>query len=584
VSNQKERAGGERNGRLGFRTLPELFDTAAQRYTQRIAMKSHHPWGYQSISYQEYHRLITLLGEGLIANGLEQGDRVVIIAENSPEWTLVYAAVTSCGAVIVPLDAQLRDNEIRHLLIHSEARFLVTSLRIYAEKIESMNLEGLVVIVAAERETTGTFMTLTEVMALGKERIGSGSDRLAGRAREVKPNDLAVISYTSGTTGQPKGAMLLHRNLVSNVESLRLRVPFTEEDVFYNILPLHHTFATTCNFLAPFSHGSAIIFGRSLKSRDIRDDLGREQVTIFNGVPLLFEHMAVSIKKNLEEAPRPKRLLFRAVSGVATGLGRILKRNINRAVFKSRLTASGLGSIRLCISGAAALRPDVEETFNAIGITILQGYGLTEASPVIAVNPPDRIKRGTVGPPLPGVEVVIDSPNEQGVGEIVATGENIMQGYFKNPEATGETLMEGRLFTGDLGVLDRDGYLSILGRKKSVIITAGGKNVFPGEIEHQLAKSPYILESMVLGITGRKGNERIGAIIVPDYDALGAAPKLLSDRSEEAIRTLLASEIKNACSALPDYKHVVDFQIRDTELPKTTTRKLKRHLVKWIEE
>lgn len=566
--------------RLSRETLPAVFDYAIERYGSSVAMKSHYPWGYQSIAYEELGRLISFLGAGLISRGLDKGDRVALLAGNSPEWAVSYAAVTLCGAAVVPMDTQLKENEIRHLLLHCEAKFLVTSLRIFSSCIEGMHLEGVQVIVIGEGESKLGDANLGEIMALGKEKINGGEDDFFRRKAEVDPDDIAAICYTSGTTGRPKGAVLLHRNIVSNIEAIQERLPCRTDDVFLSLLPLHHTFATTCNLFTPLYSGGTIVFGRSMKPRDIREDIKLEKVTILVGVPLLFEHIAGYMRSKSNKITRMKLLFSGIIASITYRLGSLFKKTIP----KNLLSSFGLGSIRFCVSGAAALRPDIERAFSKLGLPILQGYGMTEASPVIAANPLDKIKRGTVGPPLPGIEARIEGPNDEGIGEIIVKGPNVMKGYFKNPEETGTTLIEGWLYTGDLGRIDPDGYITIVGRKKSVIVTAGGKNIYPDELEAHLNKNPYILESMVLTFKDRKGNDRIGVIIVPDYDALGASERLKDKLTEDNIRMIISSEIKKICSELPEYKRIVNFQMRDEELPKTTTRKLKRHLVKWIEE
>lgn len=569
---------------LKKQTLPALYDHAVTRYGSSLAMKCRYPWGYQSISYEELGNLISYLGAGLIERGLMRGDRVALIGGNSPEWGIVYAAVTSCGGVVVPLDILLKENEIRHLLMHSEARFLVASRRIFEEQIEEMHLEGVDIIIIGEGDSKEKSITLSEVMAAGKAKLGEGSSGFRFSSSEVEPEDVAAICYTSGTTGQPKGAVLLHRNIVSNIEATRLRLPYNENDTFLCLLPLHHTFATTCNLLAPLFSGSTIVFARSLKPRDIKESIEKEQVTILVGVPLLFEHFEDYMKAMKAKVPKYKRILFKISTGITSGFARLFRRRTAVSPARKRLEVMGLGSLRFCISGAAPLRSDTESAFRSIGLPILQGYGMTEASPVISVNPVGKIKSGTVGPALPGVEVATDQPNDEGIGEIVVSGPNIMREYFKNPESTRQVLREGKLYTGDLGTIDAEEYITIVGRKKSVIVTAGGKNVYPDEIEILLDESPYILESVVLSLKDKRGNDRIGAVIVPNYDALGISEELKKDRSEEHIRSIISAEVKRVSATLPEFKRILDFQIWDEELPKTTTHKVKRHLVKWIEE
>ncbi len=568
--------------KLGLRTLSELYDYAVENFRDLTAMKKHHPWGYQSISYQEFGKLVSFLGSGLIGMGLEKGDRVVLMADNSPEWPLVYAAVTSCGAAIVPLDIRLKRNELRHLLLHSEAKMLIVSPGVYNELLDGMQTGAIETIVIGERDALLEGATLAEVMASGKEKINSGSSAFFRRKTEVNPDDIAAICYTSGTTGQPKGAVLLHSNLIANTESIRCRLPITDSDVFLALLPMHHTFATMCLFLAPLSAGSTIAFGRSMKSRIIMEDVARENVTVLVGVPLLFEHLAVPLGAGISGGAQGGGFVKRIFGGISRGIGRLLRGKPGRASRK-RLPA-GFENIRLCVSGAASLRPNIENALLSAGLPLLQGYGLTEASPVISVNPLGKQKAGTVGPPLPGIEVKIESPDAEGIGEIVVKGANVMKEYYRNPEGTAEVLRRGRLYTGDLGKLDGDGFITIAGRKKSVIVTAGGKNIYPYEIETLLCKSRYILEALVIPVQDSKGNSRPGAVIVPDYDALGSIGEPSGNLTEEKIKEIISGEISSICSGLADYKRISVFQIRDEEFPKTTTRKIKRHMVRWIEE
>jgi long-chain acyl-CoA synthetase len=567
-----------------FETLPALFDHAVERFQSRVAMKSHHPWGYQSITYREMGRLVSYLGTGLIARGLGHQDRVVLLADNSPEWALLYAAVTSVGGIIVPLETSMKENEIRHLLLHSGASMLVASPSIFGDRIEGMHLKDVqVFIIGEETDLGGT--SLGEVMAEGKQRINDGDGAFFSRKSSVSPDDIAAICYTSGTTGQPKGVVLLHRNLVSNVKGCIKRFNVMETDSFLCLLPLYHTLASTTTFLVPVAAGCSITFARSLKSRDIREDIEREGITIFVGVPLLFEHIAAAVREQLESSPKGGRillgLLLRILSGLMALLRRIFRRKVGSGLYRRELSKKGLGSIRFCVSGAAALRRDVEQVLTDIGLPILQGYGLTEASPVVTANPLERPKSGTVGPPLDDVEVRIDSPDGEGIGEVTVRGGNVMREYWKNPEATANALRNGWLHTGDLGMIDGNGYLTIVGRKKHIIVTAGGKNIHPESIEARLNRSPFILESMVLPVPDRKGNDRVAAIVVPDYDTLGG---LREELTEEGIRQTISDEIKKICTELPEYKRIVEFQIRDEELPKTPTRKVKRHLVTWIKE
>ena len=578
------------------RTLYDLHGASIERCPERIALKSRGPAGDVSISYREFGELVSNLAAGLVSFGLEKGDRVALLSENRPEWALVYAAVVAAGGVIVPLDPQLTASELLRLLRHCEAKFLFISPALRHEKMEGAELPSIRTILIDESQSFGArdggptsghagheeSLTLHGLIASGKTLVDAGEEEFLARKIDVAPDDVAAICYTSGTTGQPKGVVLLHRNIAANVAACQARIPFRDTDVFLCLLPLHHMMTTTCSLLAPLAAGACVYFGRSLKSRDIREDIEREGITVMVGVPLLFEYMARSIEKRLAASPAPARIFFRASRPAISVLSRLSKRNVARALFKRKIEAGGLGSLRFCISGAAALRCDVEETFRSMGLCILQGYGMTEASPVISVNPAEAPRPGTIGPPLPGIEVKIDDPDDEGIGEILVRGPSVMWGYYKNPDATEHVFREGWLATGDLGTIDSSGYITFVGRKKSVIVPAGGKNVYPDEIESLLATSPYICENVVLAAKDPRGNERVAAIVVPDLEAIACSPEC-GGTSRESVERIIGAEIKRICRALPEYKRVRDFRIRSEELPKTTTRKVKRHLVMWPE-
>ncbi|MBN2183804.1 MAG: AMP-binding protein [Candidatus Krumholzibacteriota bacterium] len=569
---------------IGLNTLPDIFQYAIEKYGTLAAIKKRHSWGHQSISFQEFGKLVSFLGSGLIDRGLKHGDRVALMAENSPEWLLVYAAVTSCGAIIVPLDTNLQKNELRHLLLHCEAGSMIVSPGIFNDLVEEMKFEDIDLIVIGEKDPGLKAVSLGEVMASGKEKINNGDTGFFQRKTEVRPEDIAAICYTSGTTGQPKGAVLLHSNLVANVESLSCIVRFSDADAFLCLLPLYHTFPVMSVFLTPVYNGSTIVFARSIKPKIILEDIVKERITVIVAVPILYEHLSpylTPVKKGKKSGTgRIKRFFLR----VAVGMGRLFGKKKASEKMQRKIVTAGMENIRLCFTGAAALRPDIEQAFIDAEIPLIQGYGMTETSPVISMNLPDRPKKGTVGLALPGVEVVIDSPDSQGVGEILVKGPNVMKEYYKNPEATSNVLRGGYLYTGDLGKIDEEGYITVSGRIKSLIVTAGGKNIFPDELEAMLDKNIYILESVVLPVEDRKGNTRPGAVIVPDYDMLGSVKELKGSLTDENVHRFIGEEIRAIFENVPDYKHLIGFRIRDSELPKTTTRKVKRHLVSWIRE
>lgn len=388
--------------------------------------------------------------------------------------------------------------------------------------------------------------------------------------------DVAATIYTSGTTDRPKGVMLTHRNIVSDVAACYRAVRF-EEERFLSVLPMHHSLESTGGFLLPLYSGSHITFARNLKSKNILADLKACRASVMLGVPLLFQKMLEGIHRGVRKRLVLTRVAFRALMRVVRVAERGGKADLGRSLFRGLREKAGLGSLRLLVVGGAPLLPHIPREFRHLGIKMLQGYGLTEASPVLTLNPEEAPMDESVGLPLPEVEVTVLDPDENGQGELAFRGPMVMKGYYRNPEATADVLdNEGWLKTGDLGHQDRQGYLYVSGRKKNLIVTAAGKNVSP-EVEAELNLSPFVLKSMVHGQAAPNKGEEVHAVIVPDYEAIGAhvSGKRLSD---DEIRRLIQKEVRSCMKALAPYKHVKAFRIQDEEFPKTSTRKIKRHL------
>lgn len=561
----------------GIGTIPRLLARSAARCPDAAALSWPGPEGTRSITYGALASLVERLGASLAAGGFGPGKTAALLAPNGPDWVIAYLAATSCGGAIVPLDTQLAGEDARRLVEHAGASVLFLGSGLAPAHPPLTGEPGIrTIVVGGDGDHPGS---LAAAAADGERRLASGDRRFPERRDAVRDGDAAAICYTSGTTGAPKGVVLEHRNIVFDVEACIRRIPFRGSDTFLCILPLYHTYAATANLLAPLAVGARVFFGRSVKSRDIREDVQRERVTVILGVPILFERMAQGFEKRTGELPATRRLLFAAAARALEALGSAAGRNLAVRAFRRQREAAGIGSVRFCISGAAALRDETDRVLSRLGLPVLQGYGMTEAAPVISVNPLDRPRRGTLGPPLPGIEVRLRDANEDGVGEIVVRGPNVMRGYLKNPAATAGAFEDGWLLTGDLGTIDADGYIAFVGRLKSIIVTGGGKNVYPDEIEARLDARPCILESIVLAVRDRRGNERVGAIVVPDLEAIAAMPGARA--GDDAVGEIVAAEVRAACAELPEYKRIVEWRIRREELPKTSTRKIKRHLVRW---
>ncbi|MEW5994319.1 MAG: AMP-binding protein, partial [Candidatus Zixiibacteriota bacterium] len=395
-----------------------------------------------------------------------------------------------------------------------------------------------------------------------------------------KSHETAALIYTSGTTGAPKAVELTHKNLLSNLEGIRRALSFDRDDAFLSVLPLHHTFEATCGFLTPVLSGACVVYARSLKSKEILEDIAANRITLMCGVPLLFEKMYNSIQRRLAEAPVLKRLLFRILLGLSIA-GRTLGFTLGKPLFRSFRQKAGMNSIRMFVSGGAALPPKIARFFNLIGFDFCQGYGLTECSPVISVNRPGDIEFGSVGRPLYNLTVTIDNPDRTGVGEILVKGDAVTPGYRNNPEKTAETVVDGWLRTGDLGQF-RKGHLWITGRKKNIIVSAAGKNIYPEELEEKLLESNCILEAVVFGRTKRnKQGEEVRALMVPDLKQLEAEFHISVDKPDmDRVKKIVASVVNDVNSHVADYKRIVAFDVQFEELEKTSTKKVKRFLYK----
>lgn len=527
---------------------------------------------YEPISYAQLSEKVEQLAGGLLALGLHPGERVGVLGENSPEWATAYLAIHRAGGVAVPIDAHLKEQELRHILDDSEAKYVFVSRDLLSDIQDlASRLKALAKIICLEQVSESGVETLE-----GLSGIGKGTSK-----PERGLDEMAVILYTSGTTGFSKAVMLSHRNIMSNVSSMLEALPLSPADVFLAILPLHHTFEATGGFLVPLQRGCTIAFARSLKSREILEDIRDSKTSAILCVPQLYESIHASIQRSLKSRPFVTRAAFMATKAVSQTVKAVTGMNAGSVLFRSLRKKAGLDSIRYFICGGAPLPPEVGRAFADLGFTFLQGYGLTEGSPVLTVDRLDKAKPDSIGFPLPGVEIRLDNPDEHGVGELVARGPNIMMGYYKNPQATALALRDGWFYTGDLARKDKDGRYYIAGRTKNLIVSAAGKNIYPEEVEAQLLKSPFIAEVMVVGVVNPENKrEEVQAIIYPNSETLDAYAKEHNKTlTPEDIQTLIGEEVQKQCLTLADYKRVKKFQIREEEFPKTALKKIKRYLV-----
>jgi long-chain acyl-CoA synthetase len=551
------------------RLLPHLADFAAREYGTSPFLQRWTPAGWQTLSYADFARSVHAFAALLAAEGVKAGDRVALQSENRPEWGVAYLAILEAGAVVVPLDVQLRTQEMGEILTASGATACVASAR---------QLAGI-------REVREARLPALKLIALddaqGLPHVAQALARFpnaAARELTAQATDLAVLIFTSGTTGQAKGVMLSHANLLYNVEGVARTFEFGPGDRLLSVLPLHHTFESTGGFLCPMRVGASVSYARGLKSNELREDLRTSGATILLGVPLLYEKLLAAIERGISEAPLPRRLLARTLLGVSRAIRVLTHARIGHALLKPLREASGLGRMRMFVCGAAPLPADVFWGFVDLGWPVLEGYGLTECSPVVAADHPGHPRPGAIGWPMVGVEVRIQDADAEGNGEIVVRGPNVMLGYFGNPEATAEVLRDGWFYTGDLGRFEKDGRLKITGRLKNMIATAAGKKIYPEEIEVHLANCPLILEVVVVGGKDARGErEEVHAHVFPNLALLEAQAKAAHVAfNDEYIETRLRTEIEARGQELAPYKRVKRVVVRKQEFAKTTTGKIRR--------
>jgi long-chain acyl-CoA synthetase len=575
-------------------TLSQLFLHTVRTYPKDALLMVKKEGHFTPLTTAGFAERVKNLSLGLRDLGFGPGDKLAIFSENRPEWTMTDFAALCAGGVTVPIYTSLMPGQIQYIINDSDAKIVVCSNRLLWLKIEAIRKELPSVrhFILIEEEAPEGVLSLSEVMGRGKTLAASGPDLFEKAALAVRPDDLASIIYTSGTTGVPKGVMLSHANFVSNTMALDAVVEFTHRDTVLSFLPLSHVLErmTTFSFLYK---GATIAYAESIET--VAANLLEVRPTIMISVPRLFDKIYAKVMDNiLAQSALKRRIFFWALRvGKRYGALKIRHQPISRGLRAKRALASKLvfskivektgGRVRFFVSGGAPLSKDVAEFFYAIGITILEGYGLTETSPVLACNTFEKMKFGTVGPVVPGVTVTI-APD----GEILARGPNVMKGYYKKAAETLEAMAGGWFHTGDIGHFDEEGFLIITDRKKDLIITAGGKNVAPQPIENRLKTNPYIQNAVVVG----SGRKYISALIVPDFDKLEAYAREngipFGSRAElvrrEEVASFLLAEVNRSTPELASYERIKRIALLDRDFEPdldevTPTLKVKRSIV-----
>ncbi len=526
---------------------------------------------FETILYKDYVKEVEYLGTALVDLGLK--DKYIgVMGENRYRWVTSYMAVVNGVGTVVPIDKELPVNEILNIIERCSPSAIIfsgkKSKQIEEAAAQSPDVRHFIGMDITPEDADGRFLSYDAVLAKGKELINGGDTGYT--SAEIDAKAIRILLFTSATTSQSKAAKLSHYNIAENLMSMSTIINIKENDRFLSILPLHHTYECTCGFMCPLYRGASIAFCGGLKH--IVDDMKESGATVMLGVPLLFESMYKRLWKKAEAAGSADKM--RKALKISNFLMK-LKIDVRRKLFSSIYNGLG-GNIRMFISGAAAISPEVAVFFRSIGLAFLQGYGLTECSPILALNSDIDFVDAAAGKAIPGVEIQIWEPNEEGIGEIVAKGPNIFEGYLDAPE-TNEEIFEGGYFhTGDMGYMDDEGFVFITGRKKCVIVTQNGKNIYPEEIELLINAYPFVIESMVFGklVEGSK-EEIITASIFPDLEAFDAEFK---NSSSEFVEGKIKEMIREINTKLINYKMVKDIIIRNKEFIKTTTSKIKRYV------
>ena len=542
------------------RDFKEMIERSAQIYKTRTAFKLKNKDGeIYSKTYEEVKNDIYALGTELIENGLTN-KRIAVIGKNSYKWAISYLASSIVG-VVVPIDKELHSDDVINFMNVAECECVLgdgKNLKTITENIEKLNNKK-TIFVDFEK-------SFEHYLEAGRTLLEKGNTKFG--EIKINPDEMKILLFTSGTTGNAKGVCLSQRNICSNILSIYGIVKVKRSDLFFSILPLHHTYECTIGFLLPLYSGASICYCDGL--RYISKNMLEYHPSVILCVPLLLESMYKKIMKILKKTLPEK--YTKDVKNPIDKLPFILRKIVSRKV-KNTLG----GRLRVFIVGAAAVNPEIANTFDKLKLNSLQGYGLTECAPLVAGNTDFFKRNDSAGLPIPTVEYKIDNPNQEGVGEIIVKGPNVMLGYYNMPEETEKVLKDGWFHTGDLGKIDENGFLYITGRCKSVIVTKNGKNIYPEEIESYLNESPLISESLVIGTHKENDDETyVNAQIFPNKEAITEYLKGTVPTKEE-IKKVISDVIANVNSKIPNYKHIKDFAIRDSEFEKTTTQKVKRY-------
>lgn len=548
-------------------TVPEMFSITEKRFSSRPCFTDFEGenGSKRTFTYGQVKENVLALASWFKNSGVEKGDRIAVSGKNSPEWGTVFLAGLFCGAVVCPMDYALHDNEMDNILATAKPKLF------FVDEEKFQRFKNL----SADYEVYSLSPKFKDYFVMDLKAEGNVD------LHEALEDDLAVILFTSGTTGNPKGVMLTHKNLVSDAYIAQTRMYLNEKDVFYALLPIHHAYTMQAVFIESLSVGAEIVYGKSMAVTRLMKELKEGQITMLLGVPLLFNKLLAGIMKGIKSKGPIVYGAIKILLELSYIIKKLTGKNPGKVLFKAVLKQANIYSLRIAICGGGPLASSVFKIYNEMGIDFVQGYGLTETSPIITLNPVDHFKIESVGQYFfPWMEMKIIDAAEDGAGEVAVKGPMVFKGYYNMPEETAKVFTEDGFFrTGDIGRLDKEGYLVLCGRAKNMIVTDGGKNVYPEEIENAFQLETDIAQITVAGYVEDKESkaEKIEALVYPSDDLFA---KLNLKREEDPE----PDEVKNAVNeivakinrTLQPYARISKVTILDKALEMTTTQKVKR--------
>jgi len=549
------------NNTMNNRCLKDSLREALERFSRNMAMQVKKEEGWDFITYAELKNRIDKHSSFIKEEGFSKGDRIALLSKNSPEWGTIFFSCILTDMIVVPVAADSTPGEIKNIIDDSGAKaiFLSTELPVLTEGLKNLP-------------------TLEKIIIIDENRITGVNNLRRSLTRDISvPKNVVAILYTSGTTASPKGVMLTHKNLYSNFCSVIRMDIMSSKDSILSVLPLHHTYPLMITLIAPILSGACIVYPAYDWPDMLTSYIKDAAITVLVGVPQMFHRIHQRITNKLQSLGLFSRLYIHAAANLSWSIRK--RSGLNPArILLSKLHNTFGKQLRFFASGGAKIDKKIEEDLFRWGFTVLEGYGLTETSPVAAFNPPDKPKIGSVGIPISDVKIKIVDKDRTGVGEVVIQGPNVMSGYYHKQGQTKECIRDGWFFSGDLGYFDKEGYLYITGRSKELIVLSSGKNIYPDEVEAEYSKTPFVKEICVLGAVREEGantQDYLYAVIVPDFE-------LFKERGEINIYSVIKSKFEDISKSLPGYKHIMGFVVTNRPFPRTVLGKLKRYEIEKI--